>query len=41
MSTTLVIVSDNEILPGKPANKETKIPVEYIVGLLAPGWNKT
>ena len=35
------IVSDKEILLGKPAIKGTRISVEHIVGLLAQGWNET
>ena len=34
------IVSDNEILLGKPTIKGTRISVEHIVGLLAQGWNE-
>jgi uncharacterized protein (DUF433 family) len=34
------IVSDKEILPGKPTIKRTRISVEYIVGLLAQGWGE-
>jgi uncharacterized protein (DUF433 family) len=35
------IVSDKEILLGKPTIKGTRISVEHIVGLLAQGWNET
>ena len=35
------IVSDKEILLGKPTVKGTRIAVEHIVGLLAQGWNET
>jgi uncharacterized protein (DUF433 family) len=35
------IVSDNEILLGKPTVKGTRISVEHIVGLLAQGWNES
>jgi uncharacterized protein (DUF433 family) len=35
------IVSDKEVLLGKPAIKGTRISVEYVVGLLAQGWNET
>ena len=34
------IVSDKEILLGKPTIKCTRIAVEHIVGLLAQGWNE-
>jgi uncharacterized protein (DUF433 family) len=34
------IVSDKEILLGKPTIKGTRIAVEHIVGLLAQGWNE-
>lgn len=34
------IVSDKEILLGKPTIKGTRISVEHIVGLLAQGWNE-
>ena len=34
------IISDKEILLGKPAIKGTRIAVEYIVGLLAQGWSE-
>ena len=30
-----LIISDNEILLGKPTVKGTRISVEYIIGLLA------
>ncbi len=35
------IVSDTEVLPGKPTIKGTRISVEHIVGLLAQGWDET
>ena len=35
------IISDNEILLGKPAVKGTRISVEHIVGLLAQGWDES
>lgn len=35
------IISDKEILLGKPCIKGTRIAVEHIVGLLAQGWNET
>ena len=34
------IVSDNEILLGKPTIKGTRISVEHILGLLAQGWSE-
>jgi uncharacterized protein (DUF433 family) len=34
------IVSDKEVLVGKPAIKGTRIAVEHIVGLLAQGWSE-
>jgi uncharacterized protein (DUF433 family) len=34
------IVSDNEVLLGKPTIKGTRISVEHIVGLLAQGWDE-
>jgi len=34
------IVSDKEILLGKPTIKGTRISVEHIVGLLAQGWKE-
>lgn len=35
------IVSDKEVLLGKPVIKGTRLSVEHIVGLLAQGWNET
>jgi uncharacterized protein (DUF433 family) len=35
------IVSDKEILLGKPTVKGTRISVEHILGLLAQGWNES
>ncbi len=35
------IISNNEILLGKPVIKGTRISVEHIVGLLAQGWNES
>lgn len=35
------IISDKEILPGKPSIKGTRISVEHVVGLLAQGWNES
>jgi uncharacterized protein (DUF433 family) len=32
------IVSDKEVLLGKPTVKGTRLSVEHIVGLLAQGW---
>ncbi len=34
------IISDKDILLGKPAIKGTRIAVEHIVGLLAQGWSE-
>lgn len=35
------IVSDNEVLLGKPTIKGTRISVEHVVGLLAQGWTES
>jgi uncharacterized protein (DUF433 family) len=35
------IVSDKEILLGKPTIKGTRISVEHFIGLLAQGWTET
>lgn len=34
------IVSDKEVLLGKPTIKGTRISVEHIVGLFAQGWTE-
>ena len=34
------IISDNEVLLGKPTIKGTRISFEHIVGLLAQGWKE-
>ncbi|MCW3089927.1 MAG: hypothetical protein JWP81_996 [Ferruginibacter sp.] len=34
------IVSDKEILLGKPTIKGTRIAVEHVVGLFAQGWTE-
>jgi uncharacterized protein (DUF433 family) len=34
------IVSDNEVLLGKPTVKGTRISVDHIVSLLAQGWTE-
>jgi uncharacterized protein (DUF433 family) len=34
------IVSDKEVLLGKPTIKGTRISVEHVVGLLAQGWGE-
>lgn len=36
-----VIVSDNNILSGKPIVKNTRISVELIMHLLSIGWSET
>jgi uncharacterized protein (DUF433 family) len=35
------IISDKEVLLGKPTIKDTRISVEHIIGLLAQGWTET
>ncbi|MBU6158564.1 MAG: DUF433 domain-containing protein [Bacteroidetes bacterium] len=34
------IISDKDVLVGKPIIKGTRISVEHIIGLLAQGWNE-
>lgn len=34
------IVSDKEVLLGKPTIKGTRISIEHVVGLLAKGWTE-
>ena len=34
------IITDTEILLGKPVIKGTRISVEHIIGLLAQGWDE-
>lgn len=34
------IVSDNDVLLGKPTLKGTRLSVDHIIGLLAQGWNE-
>ena len=34
------IISEKEILLGKPTLKGTRISVEHIIGLLAQGWSE-
>lgn len=34
------IISDKEILVGKPVIKGTRVSVEHIIGLLAQGWSE-
>lgn len=40
MKWTDYIVSDQEVLLGKPTIKGTRLSVEHIVGLLAQGWTE-
>ena len=40
MKWQVYIVSDQEVLLGKPIIKGTRISVEHIVGLLAQGWSE-
>lgn len=35
------IVSDKEVLVGKPTIKGTRISVEHVISLLAQGWSET
>lgn len=34
------IIVDSKVLVGKPVIKGTRLPVEFIVGLLAAGWTQ-
>lgn len=34
------IVSDKQVLLGKPVIKGTRIAVEHVIGLLAQGWSE-
>ncbi len=34
------IISDNNVLLGKPTVKGTRISVEHLIGLLAQGWSE-
>lgn len=34
------IISDKEVLLGKPTIKGTRLSVEHIIGLLAQGWSE-
>ena len=35
------IVLDPEVLAGKPVIRGTRLSVEFVIGLLAEGWNET
>jgi len=35
------IVSDDDVLLGKPTIKGTRLSVEHVIGLLAEGWTET
>jgi uncharacterized protein (DUF433 family) len=35
------IVSDKNVLAGKPVVKGTRLSVEFLLGLFANGWNET
>ena len=41
MNWTLYIVSDKNVLLGKPCVRGTRISVDHIIGLLAQGWTET
>jgi uncharacterized protein (DUF433 family) len=41
MNWEAYIISDKEILLGKPTIKGTRIAVEHVVGLLAQGWSES
>ncbi|WP_370086531.1 DUF433 domain-containing protein [Ekhidna sp.] len=34
------VISDNNVLLGKPTVKGTRVSVEHIIGLLAQGWTE-
>ncbi|VXD10533.1 DUF433 domain-containing protein [Marinoscillum sp. 108] len=34
------VISDNNVLLGKPIVKGTRVSVEHIIGLLAQGWTE-
>lgn len=34
------IVSDNDVLGGKPTIKGSRVSIEYLVGLFAQGWTE-
>ena len=40
MSTTDRITIDPAVLTGKPVIKGTRLSVEFVVGLMAQGWNE-
>ena len=35
------IVLDPEVLSGKPIIRGTRLTVEFVIGLMADGWNET
>jgi len=35
------IISDKDILLGKPTIKDTRLSIDHILGLLAQGWTET
>ena len=41
MSDTGRIVLDEAVLAGKPVVRGTRLSVEFVIGLLAEGWNES
>ena len=41
MSDTGRIVLDEAVLAGKPVVRGTRLSVEFVIGLMADGWNET